>query len=229
MTIVVKDGNGATQTIDTIDDLVAMVATQTTLAAADTKLGTINTSVGALGAKTDNKSTATDTTSVSVVSILKQISASVQAALTTAVAAGTALIGKVTLSAGGNDAAVRAGSSAAVASDAALVVAIRPDSIKDSYAEYETVAASASDQVLGATGAIGDYLATIWIQPATAACGSVTVKDGATTIYTFPGGGTTALPTLAPIPWSPGIYAVGAGFKITTGSNVSVLAVGDFT
>lgn len=108
-------------------------------------------------------------------------------------------------------------------------LSIDPTSLEDPYSEYETVAASQTDQVLGATGAIGDYLAGIWVQPAAAACGSVVVKDGSTTIYTFPGGGTTALPTLAPIPWLPGITASGAGFSITTGADVSVMAVGRFT
>jgi len=46
-----------------------------------------------IGLKTDAKSTATDTTSVSAVSVLKQISASVQAP--PALAAGSALVGKV--------------------------------------------------------------------------------------------------------------------------------------
>jgi len=42
-------------------------------------LASVKTNTDALGTKTDNKSTATDTTAISIVSILKQISASVQA------------------------------------------------------------------------------------------------------------------------------------------------------
>lgn len=57
-----------------------------------------------LGAKTDAKSTATDATAISLMSVFKQISASVQAALTTATAAGEAHIGEV----GGNSAVVSA-------------------------------------------------------------------------------------------------------------------------
>lgn len=202
----------------------------------------------AVGEKTDAKSTATDTTSVSGISIWKQISASAQAiasavagTLTVAthavtqsgswvLSAGTALIGKVTVSDGTNDAAVRAGSSAAVAADPALVVALRPDSTKDTYAEYETVAASQTDQVLGATGAIGDYLAGVLIVPGAADCGAVSIKDGSGSAITiFAGGGTTALPTLAPIFVPLGIYATGAGWKITTGANVTAIGIGDFT
>lgn len=92
--------------------------------------------------------------------------------------------------------------------------------------EYETVAASQTDQVLGATGAIGDYLEKIVIFVATAATGAVTIKDGATTIGSFansPGGG------IGPYTISLGIRAVGAGFSITTGAGSSVLAIGDFT
>lgn len=183
-----------------------------------------------LGTKTDDKSTATDATSTSAMSVWKQISASVQAALTTAIAAGSNLIGKVIIGDGTNDAKIRAGSSAAVAGDNALVVALRPDSTKDTYAEYETVAASQTDQTLGATGAIGDYLAGVLIVPGTAGCGAVSIKDGSGSAITiFAGGGTTALPTLAPIFVPLGIYATGAGWKVTTGANVTAIGIGDFT
>jgi hypothetical protein len=39
--------------------------------------------------------------------------------------------------------------------------------------EYETVAASSHDQVLGPTGATGDYLAGVLIVPATTSPGAV--------------------------------------------------------
>lgn len=200
--------------------------------------------LGVIGEKTDAKSTATDGTAASAVSIWKQISASLQAALTVAthavtqsgswaLSAGSALIGKVVISDGTNDAAVRAGSSAAAVGDNALVVAMRPDSVKDTYAEYETVAASQTDQVLGATGALGDYLAGVLIIPGTAGCGAVSIKDGnGSSITIFAGGGTTPLPTLAPIFVPLGIYAVNAtsaGWKVTTGANVTAIGIGDFT
>jgi hypothetical protein len=53
-------------------------------------------SIATLGAKADAKSTATDTTSISAMSVWKQVSASVQALVVgTVLAAGSALIGKV--------------------------------------------------------------------------------------------------------------------------------------
>lgn len=182
--------------------------------------------IATLGAKTDAKSTATDGTSVSAMQVIKQISASVQGATP----AGTNHMGKVQIGDGTNNASVKAASTAAAATDPALVVAIRPDSIKDAYAEYETVAAGQTDQALGATGAQGDYLAGVLIVPGTAGCGAVSIKDGSgSSISIFAGGGTTALPTLAPIFVPLGIYSTGGAWKITTGSNVTAIGIGDFT
>lgn len=96
--------------------------------------------------------------------------------------------------------------------------------------EYETVAASATDQALGAIGATGDYLSHIVIIPATAAAGAVSIKDGGGSAVTiFVGGGTTALPTLAPITVFLGMKSLAGAWKVTTGANVSAIGVGDFT
>jgi hypothetical protein len=94
--------------------------------------------------------------------------------------------------------------------------------------EYETVAASQTDQVLGATGATGDRIAGFLINPATTSPGTVILKDGSTTIYTFTGGA-SSVSNLDTIPVPLGIKSVSGAFKITTGANVSVIAVGDFT
>lgn len=99
-----------------------------------------------------------------------------------------------------------------------------------SQAEYETVAAGQTDQALGATGATGDYLSGLLIIPATAAAGAVSIKDGSGSAVTvFAGGGTTALPTLAPIPVPLGIKSTGGAWKVTTGANVSAIGIGNFT
>jgi hypothetical protein len=94
---------------------------------------------------------------------------------------------------------------------------------------YETVAASASNQVLGGAGAAGDYLSHVLISPATAGCGAVTIFDNAVVIALFPGGGTTALPSLAPFVIPVGGLSVSGAWKITTGANVSCTAFGRFT
>ena len=94
--------------------------------------------------------------------------------------------------------------------------------------EYETVAASQTDQMAGATGAAGDYLAGVLIIPATTSPGAVSIEDGATNIPIFTGGA-SSVSNLVPFFVPLGIKSVSGGWEITTGANVSAIAVGDFT
>lgn len=102
-------------------------------------------------------------------------------------------------------------------------------SADDPYSQYETVAASQTAQALGATGATGDYLAGVLVFPGTAGCGVVTVLDNATTIGTFAGGGTTALPSLVPFMIPIGLFSTSGAWKVTTGANVTCVGIGKFT
>lgn len=103
----------------------------------------------------------------------------------------------------------------------------------DPYSNYEMVAASASAQIMGATGAQYDYLAGVLIVPGTAAAGAVSITDGnGSAIQIFAGGGTTALADLKPFMVPLGLYALAsttAGWKITTGANVTAIGIGKFT
>ena len=92
---------------------------------------------------------------------------------------------------------------------------------------YETVAAGQSDQVLGQTGAAGDYLDMLVITVGTAATAATSIKDGAGSsipiLPNSPGGGI-------------GVYAVpiraistGGAWKVTTGAGATVLATGRFS
>lgn len=93
---------------------------------------------------------------------------------------------------------------------------------------YETVAASQTDQVMGSTGAVGDILAGVLIVPATTGAASVSIKDGAGSAITiFTGGGTLSdlKPFFVPI----GAVSAAGAWKVTTGANVSAVAVGKFT
>lgn len=92
---------------------------------------------------------------------------------------------------------------------------------------YETVAASQTDQVMGPTGWAGDFLAGLLIVPATTGAGTVAIKDGGgSAINVFVTG---TLADLKPH-WIPlGIYSTAGAWKVTTGANVSVIAVGSFT
>jgi hypothetical protein len=61
--------------------------------------------------------------------------------------------------------------------------------IKDiSNGEYETVAASQTAQVLGATGGTGDYISGLLVIPATTSPGAIALLDNATSITVFTGG-----------------------------------------
>lgn len=95
--------------------------------------------------------------------------------------------------------------------------------------DYEKVAASASDQALGATGATGDYLDKLIIIPATVNAGAVSIKDGGGSAITIFPGGTASLTELRPMTVSVEAVSTGGAWKVTTGADVSVLAVGKFT
>ncbi len=93
--------------------------------------------------------------------------------------------------------------------------------------DYETVAAGQTTQVIGPTGAAGDYLSHVIITPATTSPGVVTIIDNATTIIPWLGG--TVGADLKPFVIDVRMKSVSGAWKITTGSNVSVVAVGSFT
>lgn len=92
---------------------------------------------------------------------------------------------------------------------------------------YATVAPSQADQVLGATGAKGDFLGRLICVVATASTSAVSIKDGGgSSISILPaavggGIGTYVIDVHA-------VSAAGA-WKMTTGAGVSVIAVGEFT
>lgn len=93
--------------------------------------------------------------------------------------------------------------------------------------DYETVAASQTDQVLGPVGGRGDVLRRLVIIPATTGAGDVDIKDGSgSAINVFKSG---TLADLGPIVLDLDIRSTGGAWKVTTGANVSVIAVGSFT
>lgn len=96
--------------------------------------------------------------------------------------------------------------------------------------QYEAVAASQTDQILGATGGVGDFLHLLIMTVTTAATAAVSIKDGngasIPILPNLPGGGI-------------GVYVVELnvrcvnlttpGWKITTGAGVTALGIGKFT
>ena len=96
--------------------------------------------------------------------------------------------------------------------------------------QYEHVAASQSAQVLGGTGAIGDYIHRLICTVTTAATGNVVLVDGTG----------VGILTHTILPASPGtginVYNIEintasttGAWKITTGAGVEVMAVGIFS
>jgi hypothetical protein len=98
--------------------------------------------------------------------------------------------------------------------------------------EYETVAASQSAQTLGVTGATADYIAGILVVPATTSPGNVLLHDSgsspdsAITVFV---GGASSVSNLVPFFIPLGMFSVNGAWKITTGSNVSCIGIGNFT
>lgn len=95
-------------------------------------------------------------------------------------------------------------------------------------AQYETVAASQTAQPLGSTGATGDYLSGLLIVPATTSPGAVALLDNVTSISVFTGGASSVgslVPFFIPI----GANSASGAWKVTTGADVSVIAIGNFT
>ncbi len=101
--------------------------------------------------------------------------------------------------------------------------------INDRPTEYETVAASATDQALGAAGAAGDYLSHLTIVPASTSPGAVAIKDGAGAAISVFAGGASSLSNLAPFAVPLGLKSRTGGWSVTTGASLSVVACGDFT
>ena len=92
--------------------------------------------------------------------------------------------------------------------------------------QYETVAASQTEQVLGTTGAVGNYLHRLIISNVTATTASVTILDGSTSIVIQTGAATVPL----------GIFSIelnmasaSGAWKVTTGAGATVIGVGIFS
>src|SRR4029077_11697456 len=94
--------------------------------------------------------------------------------------------------------------------------------------EYETVAASQTAQVLGPTGAAGNYISGILVTPATTSPGAIALLDGATSITVF-AGGASSVSNLVPFFIPLGMISVNGAWKITTGASVSCIGIGNFS
>lgn len=92
--------------------------------------------------------------------------------------------------------------------------------------ETEDIAASQTDQALGAIGGVGDrFGGFICVLTATSAA-AVTVEDGALTAFTLiPSGSPAGMYSLQHLDW----ISTNGAWEFTTGANMSCKAWGDFT
>ena len=100
-----------------------------------------------------------------------------------------------------------------------------PVSVNSEYS-YETVAVSQTAQVLGTTGATGDFLHRLIIEVITVGTADVTLIDNATSIVILTGGAELL----------EGVYSIefnmksaSGPWKVTTGAGATVIAVGIFS
>ena len=121
-------------------------------------------------------------------------------------------------------------------------MALRDPSSSGSFeaaSDYQVIAASSTNITFQGGngtkgGAVGDYIRNMQIIPATTSPGAVTITDGNGSAITVFTGGATSVQGLAPI-WielclkarNPAPGGGTAGWKITTGANVSVIVCGD--
>jgi len=102
--------------------------------------------------------------------------------------------------------------------------------VADLLTDYELVAASQTNQVMGpTTGKIGNILELLVVIPATLSPGAVTIKDGSDTAITVFTGGADSLASLRPMTILVNARSRTGAWQVTTGADVSVLAVGSFT
>lgn len=186
-----------------------------------------------IGEPTDAKSTATDGTSASGISIWKQISASIQLFV---FGAGTAAAAQRTTLASDDPAVAALGATtgAKVVTDANGTIqqylrGIVTQSLNAVAGKYEAVAASATNQTLGATGGAADYLEAVLIVPATTSPGAVAIKDGSNGAITIFTGGSSSTSDLAPIYVPLAMISTSGAWQVTTGINVSAIGIGNFT
>lgn len=226
--LTVKDGGGVTRTIKNFVCETTKFCNATVIIASDgTEISpataggqtTTNTSIGAA----NESSASSDSATSGLNGLIKRLLASITTLngkidtlntnVTSAIPAGTALIGKVGID------QTTPGTTNAVAAF-------------NGGSTYETVAASQTGQILGSTGAIGDYLSHCVIYPTTTTPGVVTVFDDATgasaNVIAFPGGA-SSVSNLVPIAIPVGSKSVTGEWRVTTGANLVVTCYGKFT
>jgi uncharacterized heparinase superfamily protein len=93
--------------------------------------------------------------------------------------------------------------------------------------DYESVAVSQTDQILGPNGAAGDILERLVITVSTAATSTVSIKDGNGSAISIMAAN-TAIGVYSIDVGARAVNATTPGWKVTTGAGASVVAIGYF-
>jgi hypothetical protein len=93
---------------------------------------------------------------------------------------------------------------------------------------YAHVAAESEAEALGAGGgALGDFISHILVTPGSVSPGSIVLSDGETDLEIF-AGGADSLSNLVPFVIALGMTSASGPWQLTTGADVSCIAVGSF-
>ncbi len=94
--------------------------------------------------------------------------------------------------------------------------------------KYQAVAAGVTDAEIGGVAGATQVLEHLLVIPATTSPGAVSIKDGSGSAITVFTGGAGSVPSLIPFAIPLNAYSTQGPWKVTTGANVSVIAVGLF-
>lgn len=96
----------------------------------------------------------------------------------------------------------------------------------ESQWEYEDVAASQTDQVIGGTGAVGDLVAGVYCSMSAASVGTVSIKDGSGSAFVlFPAQVAATVVSAQALNW----VSTSGAWKLTTGTNTTCRVSGRFS
>jgi hypothetical protein len=215
-TMVVKNSAGGDETVEkplAPGRVAAASSRPVTLSSEDkAALDLVNTNLGILDGRVDTLETLIASTNAKLDTTIT----SLQLIDNMVLQAGTASVGKVKIE-----------TNAGVVVDPVPAVG-GAIPVVNSFGEYKAASASATT-TMGATGALGDYLAQVIITPGTTSPGAVSIKDGSDTAIVIFEGGASSVSNLVPFPVTIGAFSRTGAWQLVLGANVKALGVGNFT
>lgn len=115
-----------------------------------------------------------------------------------------------------------------ITEDRELIIAGGSTPVQTGGPLYERVPESETDAPLG-TGAVGDTITRAILIPKTLNPGSVSITDGSESPMIIFTGGTASISTLHSFVVELGCKSTTGGWTVTTGANIDVLFIGDWT